>query len=174
MAPGAIDNAATVVHLDQFTARVPMVVETASDFLARYAAPRRHHIACALALRSGRIVLGVNIVANIGPASICAEQVALGEALKCPYDGIELIVTTRATFDERRPTELVPPCGRCRELLCEYAAGAHIVLPGNGGAGAWTVVGIGALLPSPFRRRAALSIGESRSCPPADDLECEL
>jgi cytidine deaminase len=115
---------------------------------------RRHHVACAILLDDGREVLGINIVSNFGPASVCAEQVALGESLKLLSGAqIRLVLTLRATFNAEMPHEVVPPCGRCREILYEYAPCTFIATPGDEATGACDLVLINNLLPLPFRRR---------------------
>lgn len=135
--------------------RVGALLAAATDFLVAVRAPRRHHIVCGLALDTGEIVLGLNIVSGLGPASVCAEQIALGEALKRPAASIDLAVSLRATFAPGDPAEIVPPCGRCRELLLEYAAPAGIVLAADppGDDRAILVAAVTELLPHPFMRR---------------------
>jgi cytidine deaminase len=128
--------------------------QRAADFLAQFERPRRHHVVCALLLSDGREVLGLNIISNIGVASVCAEQVALGEAMKLHAEARVLaVITLRATFGESQSYEIVPPCGRCREILCEYAPTARIALSGHNSA-MYDLVSVDALLPHPFRRRA--------------------
>jgi cytidine deaminase len=105
-------------------------------------------------LTDGREFFGLNIVSNIGVASVCAEQIALGEAMKHPTEAeVSVVVTLRATFREPLAYEIVPPCGRCREILCEYAPSARVALGGGTSAG-YDLVPIDTLLPHPFRRRA--------------------
>ena len=53
-----------------------------AEFLAQFQHPRRHHIACAMLLTGGQVVLGLNIVSNFGVGSVCAEVIALGESMK--------------------------------------------------------------------------------------------
>lgn len=95
-------------------------------------------------------------MSNLGPASVCAEQVALGESMKHLAGAhIRLVLTLRATFDAATPHELVPPCGRCREILYEYAPGAFIAMPSDEAAAACDLMLISRLLPLPFYRRLA-------------------
>lgn len=103
------------------------------------------------------LTLGINIASGLGPASVCAEQIALGEALKSPESQIDLVVVLRATFRHGEPHEIVPPCGRCRELLCQYAPYAQVMIPkvdSEGiGRAAFELVKVIDLLPFPFMRR---------------------
>lgn len=115
---------------------------------------RRHHIACAFLLEDGTRVSGINLVSNLGPASVCAEQVALGEKLKTfPDQRVVLVLTLRAAFAAVRDAEIVSPCGRCREILHEYAPDARVVLSLCDGTAGCHLVPITSLIPYPFRRR---------------------
>lgn len=129
--------------------RVNALLTRVTTFLEEVGSPRRHHIVCGLRLRNDEVVLGLNIVSGLGSGSVCAEQVALGEALK-RRGQIDLVISMRATFEPVEPFEVVPPCGRCRELLLEYAGNAGVVLPDSSGLGVFEV---SALLPHPFFRR---------------------
>jgi cytidine deaminase len=144
-------TAATCADEDQ---AVRGLEQRAADLLARFQRPRRHHLVCALLLADGREVFGLNIVSNIGVASVCAEQVALGEAMKLiPQAEVSTVATLRATFTKPLLYEIVPPCGRCREILCEYAPSARVALRA-GTSATCDLVPVDALLPRPFHRRA--------------------
>ena len=96
--------------------------------LARRAAQRAHvpesnfQVGCALVSESGRVVLGCNVEFGEWPRGLCAERTALAAAaayglgpiyrlfLSCPAD----------------PSGT--PCGACRQLLAEQAAGVPIVM----------------------------------------------
>jgi cytidine deaminase len=67
--------------------------------------------------------------------------------------------------------ELVPPCGRCRELLREYADEAQVILPNLGDAEDFSVTEIAALLPHPFVRRPRPAGGRSDIRQPPRALE---
>lgn len=135
------------------TGRVRALERHAADFLTRVRHHRRHHVVCAMLLADGQEVLGLNIVSNLGVASVCAEQVTLGESLKRLETEVVLIVTLRATFNESDWYELVPPCGRCREVLCEYAPAAYVILRADASQ-THELIPIDVLLPRPFQRRA--------------------
>jgi cytidine deaminase len=135
--------------------RVHSLVSRVSLFLRQYAKPRRHHIACGLGLADGLVIIAANVVSNYGPASVCAEQVALGQYLTCSTTAIAAVVSLRATFQDDQPLEIVPPCGRCRELLYEYAGNSKVVLSPSGRADTkgLELCRIADLMPHPFARR---------------------
>ena len=66
-------------------------------------------VGCAVRAKSGKIYAGVNIKTS---HSICAEQVALGQALACGERQIDTIVAVK--FDEAGQHRIVSPCGLCR------------------------------------------------------------
>jgi cytidine deaminase len=133
---------------------VEVLLEEVTALLARLAAPRRHHIASGLQLEDGRIFTGINLVSNFGPSSVCAEQIVLGEGLKTSASPVELILTLRATFRPEPPFEVVSPCGRCREILIEFAPTVEVVVPKNASTRSIDLIPIGDLLPVPFVRRS--------------------
>lgn len=137
--------------------RVGLLLQDVARFLDRMASRDRHHIACGIMFSDNTVTLGVNIVSSLGPASVCAEQVALGEALKSAKPRADLVVALRATFQHGKRHEIVPPCGRCRELLWQYTPIAQVVVPRTRDGGveceAVELVGVADLLPFPFVRR---------------------
>jgi cytidine deaminase len=132
---------------------VELSIETAA-LLAKHAAVRRHQIACGILLDNGQRICGVNVVSNLGPASVCAEQITLGESLKTQPDAeIVMVVALRALFAGDLSHEIVAPCGRCREILYEYAPAALVLLPAA--ESGFHLTAVDALLPHPFYRRVA-------------------
>jgi cytidine deaminase len=143
--------------MDRDRERAIILRRKVARFLDRMASHKRHHIACGIMSFDDTLTLGINIASNLGPASVCAEQVALGEALKSPESLPQLVVTLRATFQPGEPPEIVPPCGRCRELLYQYAPRAKTMIPKNDSGGidpsAFELIKVVDLLPFPFVRR---------------------
>ena len=106
----------------------------------------RHSVGAALRGASGRTYVAVNLDATVGRAAICAEAVALGEAVMAG-DAVDLVVAVRHPRpDEEGGPAVVSPCGLCRELLLDYAPDARVLLPDRG------AVKLRELLPSPYRR----------------------
>jgi cytidine deaminase len=143
--------------MDRDLRQAAILQQDVARFLDRMASRRRHHIACGIMSYDDTLTLGINIVSNLGPASVCAEQVTLGEALKSTESPVRLVVALRATFQPGRPHEIVPPCGRCRELLYQYAPGGQVAIPKHDAEStdhcALELVKIADLLPFPFVRR---------------------
>src|SRR3546814_18055930 len=74
------------------------LIEAASALIRKRYAVGRHHIAAALRTRSGRIFTGLHLDTYVGRASVCAEAVAVGQAMADgagPDDPVTAIVSVR-------------------------------------------------------------------------------
>ena len=113
-------------------------------------------VGAALRTRDGRIYAGVNLDAYLGRMAVCAEAVALGQAVtEVGETGIETIVAVRHPDPEEPDQEIavVSPCGSCRELIWDYDRNARVIVPGAGGP---VVAGIRELLPNRYSRERTL------------------
>lgn len=83
-------------------------------------------VGAALRLDDGRIITSVNLIADVGGLSVCAEPVAIAEAIRHPDRKIEAIV---AVYHEAgKEPRVISPCGRCREAITDYAQGCFVIL----------------------------------------------
>ncbi len=122
------------------------LVTAAEDAVRQRYRYGRHSVGAALRGTSGRVFAAVNLDATVGRAAICAEAIALGEAVMAG-ETVTLVAAVRHPRpDEAGGPALVSPCGLCRELLLDYAPEAEVLVPGQGR------VALRALLPSPYRR----------------------
>ncbi|MFE0459628.1 cytidine deaminase [Kitasatospora sp. NPDC058965] len=80
-----------------------------------------HTMAAAARARDGRIVTAVNAYHFTGGP--CAELVVIGAAAAQGAGELETIV---AVGDRERG--VVPPCGRCRQVLLDYFPGIRVVV----------------------------------------------
>lgn len=124
---------------------------------AREAIRRRYRfdwqeVGAAIRMRSGKVFTGVSLDAYLGRMAVCAEAVALGQAItNAGETGIDTIVAVRHPPPEQkdRAIAVVSPCGACRELIWDYDRDAHVIVPGEDGP---TVALIGDLLPNKYNR----------------------
>lgn len=84
-----------------------------------------HTVGAAVRCKSGRIYAGVNVYSLHGA---CAEQVAIGTAITQGERAFEAIVAVRGKDGE----EIIPPCGNCRQILCDYMPECEVILAVNG------------------------------------------
>jgi cytidine deaminase len=124
---------------------------------AREAIRRRYRfdwqeVGAAIRLRSGKIFTGVSLDAYLGRMAVCAEAVALGQAItNAGETAIDTVVAVRHPPPEEKDQTIavVSPCGACRELIWDYDRNARVIVPGDGGP---SVVPIGDLIPNKYSR----------------------
>lgn len=127
------------------------LVEQAKSLINIRYIENRHHIASAVRGASGKVYTGLHLDTYVGRASVCAEAVALGQAMAAGETAITAIVSVR----HPRPRELhqdckvVSPCGICREMLTDFAPGAAVILTRDEGL---ERVPVESLLPAKYRR----------------------
>ena len=97
--------------MNQLNDRDFALIEAARDALRpNYDGTRFNHtVGAAVLCGSGRIYTGVNVYSIHGA---CAEQVAMGTAIT--------------------GEEIIPPCGNCRQILCDYAPDCEVIIIAEG------------------------------------------
>jgi len=132
------------------------LIAAASEAIKRRYRYDWQEVGAALRTRDGRIYTGVNLDAYLGRMAVCAEAVALGQAVTDVGEtGIETIVAVRHP-DPGEPDQaiaVVSPCGSCRELIWDYDRNARVIVPDADGP---VVSGIGELLPNKYSRERTL------------------
>lgn len=110
------------------TTRTPPVdhelIEAATQVARTRCRGDNHTMAAAGRGRDGRIVTAVNAYHFTGGP--CAELVLLGAAAA---QGIYALETVVAVGDRDRG--VVPPCGRCRQVLLDYFPGLKVIVGGG-------------------------------------------
>jgi cytidine deaminase len=137
----------------ELTVEDEALVEAARRTISERYRPGWHVVGAALRTRTGRVVTGVHLEANVGRVAVCAEAVALGRAAtELGETEIDTIVAvyhpTPGSFDRAVP--VIAPCGICRELIADYAPEARVIVPG--GDGTLGACSIGELLPGKYKR----------------------
>ena len=97
------------------------LVEAAAHVARTRCRGDRHTMAAAARARDGRIVTAVNAYHFTGGP--CAELVAVGAAAA---QGVYELETIVAVGDRERG--VVPPCGRCRQVLLDYFPGLRVIV----------------------------------------------
>ncbi|WP_405797634.1 cytidine deaminase family protein [Streptomyces sp. NBC_01506] len=97
------------------------LVDAATRLVVAHAKGDDHTVACAARDRDGRIITGLNVYHFTGGP--CAELVTIGAAAAVgAYD----LVTVVAVGSDSRG--VMPPCGRCRQVLLDYFPQVEIVV----------------------------------------------
>jgi len=127
------------------------LIEAARDVIRARYKENRHHIGAAVRTASGRIYSAVHLDTYVGRASVCAEAIALGQALALDDTPVVAVASVRhpRPAEKAREIGIVAPCGICREMLTDFAPGCRVVVPGPAGPEARSVED---LLPNKYRR----------------------
>ena len=139
-------------NIAALTARDLELIEAASEAIRRRYRYDWQEVGAALRMRSGKIFTGVSLDAYLGRMAVCAEAVAIGQAITNSGEtAIETIVAVRHPPPEEkdRPIAVVSPCGACRELIWDYDRNARVIVPAPNGC---EVIAIDDLLPNKYSR----------------------
>jgi len=79
-------------------------------------------VGCVVKAKSGKIYKGVNLKTA---HSVCAEQVAIGQAFACGERELETIVAVRFENDE---TRVISPCGLCRYIFNQFNLNFNVIV----------------------------------------------
>jgi cytidine deaminase len=126
----------------QLTAADAELVRRAEELVAARGDGANHTVAAAARGDDGRIVTGLNVSHFTGGP--CAELVVLGAAAAA---GIRQLTTIVAVNDAGRG--ILPPCGRCRQVLVDYFPDIRVIVPTTSGSP--IVAPAGDLLPWGYR-----------------------
>jgi cytidine deaminase len=128
------------------------LIDRANTLIKQRYTENRHHIASAVLGGSGTIYTGIHMDTYVGRASICAEAVALGQAMSAGETAILAIVSVRhpRPREQHQDCKIVSPCGICREMLTDFAPGAVVIMASEGGG--VERVPVEDLLPAKYRR----------------------
>lgn len=141
------------------------LISLATELIRRRYAPVRHHVAAVVLGSSGSIYHGVHV--GWGRVNICAEQIALANALA---EGESAFVTCVAVM-ARAPfgtTSVVSPCGTCREMLRFFAPDLTVMVHDEGRV---TKTYIADLLPAPWEPLSAGNYNEFSKSKGSGNLE---
>lgn len=104
------------------------------------------HVGCVIKAKSGKIYKGINIKTS---HSICAEQVALGQALASGEREFDTIVAVKMNTDGG--CRVVSPCGVCRYMFDKLGINLWVIVEDIKN-GKILKVKASDLLPYPYKR----------------------
>lgn len=107
------------------------------------------HVGAAVRASSGKIYKGININTS---HSICAEQVAMGQAFACGERDLEAMVAVKMNADGS--TRVVSPCGLCRYIFDKFNDSFDVIVE-DIETGKVLKVDSLELLPYPYKRDVA-------------------
>lgn len=82
-------------------------------------------------LDNGEIITGSNLMTDVGSISMCAEPFVINESNRREGRSVTTIVAVyhQPGFEPK----VIPPCGRCREVIVDFMTAGHVILrdPGS-------------------------------------------
>lgn len=120
------------------------LVQAAIEARKRAAADHSHFmVGAALEDSNGRVWTGCNVESSSYGLSICAERVALFKAISEGQRKFRKIAVVAGG------KQLASPCGACRQVLSDYAAGITVILH-NPDTGEQSTYSLDELIPHAF------------------------
>jgi len=120
-----------------------LLTEARNAMRAAYAPYSRFLVGAALEAEDGRVYVGCNVENASYPVGMCAERVALGQAIAGGARKFRRVVVAASG------TKPASPCGMCRQALAEFGLELEVVsVAESGRACRWL---LSDLLPSDFR-----------------------
>ncbi len=89
-----------------------------------------YSVGAALLTEKGDVYLGCNIENTSFSLTQCAERTAIFKAVSEGSRSFTAIAIVGGKHGEK-PDDLCPPCGACRQVLCEFCSGELRIILGN-------------------------------------------
>jgi cytidine deaminase len=115
---------------------------------------KKHFVLALVQTESGKIFQGLNLKTQTTRASVCAESVAIANALAGNFDEkiVKIVIVMlhpKYVKGLGETPSIASPCGICRELLLNYASEATVIVKGK--SGREETVPVRELLPHPYK-----------------------
>jgi cytidine deaminase len=120
------------------------LIEAARQALAQAHAPYSNfRVGAAVRASDGRVFCGCNVENASYGLTVCAERVAIFNAIS---QGVRQLAAIAVCTETDEPA---PPCGACLQVMAEFAPELSIVLANT--KGLTIAMSLGELFPRPFR-----------------------
>ncbi len=89
-----------------------------------------HSIGASLRTIDGQVFSSIHFDATVGRISICAEPIAMANAIMAGHEKLDTIVAVKHPNKKRgRPDfQVVSPCGMCREMITDYDPETKVII----------------------------------------------
>ena len=111
---------------------IDFLLKKANEARERSYSPYSHFaVGAALLTADGKVYTGANIEVSSHTPTMCAERVAFANAVHTGERNFSAIAVVGGPCDE--PISFVcPPCGVCRQVMSEFAAGDFEIILSDG------------------------------------------
>lgn len=110
------------------------LIKEAEEIINQHYLEDWHHIAVACRGKSGKVYVSVNMDTYVGSMAVCAEPIAMGQAVlegDVPFTTIVAVRKPRPSQSDQN-MKVVSPCGKCREMIADYAPFSEVILNEEG------------------------------------------
>lgn len=106
------------------------LIETAREIIRKRYKEDWHSIGASLRTMDGQVFSAIHFDATVGRISICAEPIAMANAIMAGHDRLDTIVAVKHPNEKRgrMDYEVVSPCGMCREMITDYDSGTKVII----------------------------------------------
>lgn len=106
------------------------LVEAAKRAIGKNYKDGWHAVGAAIRTRDGTIFTGIHLEANVGRIAVCAEPIAVANAIMAGRDKFDTIVAVLHPNPRKRRAEfrVCSPCGMCRELVTDYDPETKVII----------------------------------------------
>jgi cytidine deaminase len=106
------------------------LIETAKGTIKKGYKENWHSIGASLRTKDGEVFSSIHFDATVGRISICAEPIAMANAIMAGHEKLDTIVAVKHPNEKRgRPDyEVVSPCGMCREMITDYDPDTKVII----------------------------------------------
>ena len=89
-----------------------------------------HSIGAALRTATGEVFTSIHFDATVGRISICAEPIAMANAIMNGHNRFDTIVAVKhpSEKDGQSDFQVVSPCGMCREMILDYDPDTKVII----------------------------------------------
>lgn len=102
------------------------VLEAAKAIARRLHIDNLQEVGAALRTASGEIFSGIHFESATGFATICGEVAAMSVMVAAGHRDLDTIAAV--VYRETGDLHLLPPCGRCREMIADFNPRAWVIL----------------------------------------------
>ncbi|MCL5785968.1 MAG: cytidine deaminase [Candidatus Thermoplasmatota archaeon] len=106
------------------------LIIAATEAIRKGYKPGWHTVGAALRSEDGQIFASIHIDANVGRIAVCAEPIALANAIMAGKTRFDTIVAVgrKKSVEKDLQFEVVSPCGMCREIVTDYDPRTKVII----------------------------------------------
>lgn len=106
------------------------LVEAARAVIAKNFKDGWHGVGAAVRARDGTIFTGIHLEANVGRIAVCAEPIAIANAIMSGRNKFDTIVAVLHPNPRKKRDDFTvcSPCGMCRELVTDYDPETKVII----------------------------------------------